>query len=99
MTPQSLTMPEEMYILLLSFLQRGRYDQRSHSSSLRRFAWGDAAESDTDRLNLSAGDKVFAVETEHGILLTPYDPDFLRVMEAEARISKHYHNALRELAQ
>ncbi|MDW8214524.1 MAG: hypothetical protein RMJ55_13275 [Roseiflexaceae bacterium] len=53
----------------------------------------------TDRLNLSAGDKVFAVETEHGILLTPYDPDFLRVMEAEARISKHYHNALRELAQ
>ncbi len=53
----------------------------------------------TDRLNLSAGDKVFAVETEHGILLTPYDPDFLRAMEAEARISKRYQNALRELAQ
>lgn len=53
----------------------------------------------TDRLNLSAGDKVFAVETEQGILLTPYDPDFLRAMEAEARISKRYQNALRELAQ
>jgi putative addiction module antidote len=53
----------------------------------------------TDRLNLEAGDKVYAVETEHGILLTPYDPDFLRVMEAEERISKRYQNALRELAR
>ena len=53
----------------------------------------------TDRLNLSAGDKAFAVETEHGILLTPYDPEFVRVMEAEERISKKYQNALRELAK
>lgn len=53
----------------------------------------------TDRLNLAAGDKAYAVETEHGILLTPYDPDFLSVMEAEARISKRYQNALAELAQ
>lgn len=53
----------------------------------------------TDRLNLSPGDKAYAVETEHGILLTPYDPDFVRVMEAEARITKKYSNALRELAK
>ena len=53
----------------------------------------------TDRLNLAAGDKAYAVETEHGILLTPYDPDFLRVMEAEARISRRYADALRELAK
>ena len=53
----------------------------------------------TDRFNLTAGDSVFVIETEQGILLTPYDPDFLRVMEAEARISKQYQNALRELAQ
>jgi antitoxin MazE len=53
----------------------------------------------TDRLNLAAGDKAYAVETEHGILLTPYDPDFLRVKEAEERISKKYQNALRELAR
>jgi putative addiction module antidote len=52
----------------------------------------------TDRLNLSAGDKAYAIETEYGILLTPYDPEFLRVMEAEARISKKYQNALRKLA-
>jgi len=53
----------------------------------------------TDRLNLDAGDKAYAIETEHGILLTPYDPDFLHVMEAEERISKRYPNALRELAR
>ena len=53
----------------------------------------------TDRFNLAAGDSVFVIETEQGILLTPYDPDFLQVMEAEARISKQYQNALRELAQ
>jgi antitoxin MazE len=53
----------------------------------------------TDRLNIEAGDKVYAVETENGILITPYDPDFLRVMDAEARISKQYQNALRELAK
>jgi antitoxin MazE len=53
----------------------------------------------TDRLNLEAGDKAYAVETENGILLTPYDPAFLRAMEAGARISKQYQNALRELAR
>jgi putative addiction module antidote len=53
----------------------------------------------TDRLNLGPGDRVFAVETEQGILLTPYDPEFARVMEAEERISKRYQNALRELAK
>jgi putative addiction module antidote len=53
----------------------------------------------TDRLNIGAGDKAFAVETEQGILLTPYDPEFVQVMEAEERISKKYQNALRELAK
>lgn len=53
----------------------------------------------TDRLNLDAGDKVHAVETEHGILLTLYDPEFLRAMEAEERVTKKYQNALRELAK
>lgn len=53
----------------------------------------------TDRLNLGAGDKACAVETEHGILLMPYDSDFFRVMEAEGRISKKYDNALKKLAK
>ena len=53
----------------------------------------------TDRLNLAAGDKVYVIETEQGILLTPFDPEFARVMEAEERISKRYQNALSELAK
>jgi putative addiction module antidote len=53
----------------------------------------------TDRFNLSAGDKVYIVETEQGILLTPYDPEFAQVMEAEERVSKRYQNALSELAK
>ncbi len=53
----------------------------------------------TDRLNLQAGDTVFVIETEQGIMVTPFDPDFRRVMEAEERASKRYQNALRELAQ
>jgi putative addiction module antidote len=53
----------------------------------------------TDRLNLSAGDKVYVIETEQGILLTPFDPEFAGVMEAEERISKRYQNALRDLAR
>lgn len=53
----------------------------------------------TDRLQLEAGDKLYAVETENGILLTPYNPDFLKAMEAGERVSKQYQNALRELAK
>ena len=53
----------------------------------------------TDRFNLGPGDKAYVVETEHGILITPLDPEFARVMEAEARISRKYSNALRELAK
>ena len=53
----------------------------------------------TDRLNLAEGDEAFAIETDAGILITPYDPDFARIVEAEARISKKYQNALRELAR
>ncbi|MEW6753129.1 MAG: AbrB/MazE/SpoVT family DNA-binding domain-containing protein [Candidatus Latescibacterota bacterium] len=53
----------------------------------------------TDRLNLRAGDHAYAVETEDGILLTPFDPEFRRVMELEAGVSKRYRNALSQLAR
>ena len=53
----------------------------------------------TDRLNLKEGDQVYVVETEQGILLTPVDPQFAQVLEAEERISKQYQNAPRELAK
>lgn len=52
-----------------------------------------------DRLHLEPGDRVLAVETERGILLTPYDPVTERALEIARRTSRKYRNALRELAQ
>ncbi|TVP44032.1 MAG: AbrB/MazE/SpoVT family DNA-binding domain-containing protein [Gemmatimonadales bacterium] len=52
-----------------------------------------------DRLHVGAGDELFVVETDQGILLTPYDPQFEREMAAYERTAAKYRNALRELAQ
>ena len=52
-----------------------------------------------DRMNLKAHDKVFAIETPEGVLLTPYDPKFAQAMEVYERGARKYRNALRELAQ
>jgi putative addiction module antidote len=52
-----------------------------------------------DRLHVQAGDEVFVVETEQGVLLTPYDPNFQKAMKAYERTASKYRNALRELAK
>jgi putative addiction module antidote len=52
-----------------------------------------------ERLHLEAGDSVFAIETEHGILITPYDPDIEKALSIAAEVSGEYRNALRELAK
>lgn len=52
-----------------------------------------------DRLRLAAGDRVLAVETDSGILLTPYDPETERALQIAAEAAKKYRNALRELAK
>jgi putative addiction module antidote len=52
-----------------------------------------------ERLHLKAGDSVFAVETDAGILLTPYDPDVEEALSIAAEVSGTYRNALRELAK
>ena len=52
-----------------------------------------------ERLNLGPGDKIFAVETEGGILLTPYNPEFDEAMRLYERAASKYKNALRELAE
>jgi putative addiction module antidote len=52
------------------------------------------------RLNLKEGDKLFPVaQSDGGVLLTPYDPDFEKAMEIARRGMKRYHNALAELAK
>jgi putative addiction module antidote len=52
-----------------------------------------------DRLHLGPGDRVLAVETEKGILLTPYDPTVEKALEIASRAARKYRNALRELAK
>jgi len=52
-----------------------------------------------DRLHLEVGDRVLAVETSQGILLTPYDPAVEAGLAAAAEVGRRYRNALRELAK
>ena len=42
---------------------------------------------------------MFVVETEDGLLITPYDPAFAKAMSAYERGARKYRNALRELAR
>ena len=51
-----------------------------------------------DRLDLAPGDRVLAVETELGILLTPFDEELEADLAATRRAAKRYRPALRELA-
>ena len=52
-----------------------------------------------ERYHLAEGDAVHLVETEEGILITPFDPDFQEAMEIYAEAAKRYRNAMRELAK
>lgn len=52
-----------------------------------------------DRLHLAAGDTVLAVETDQGILLTPYDPATEEALALAAELSAKYRHTLRELAK
>lgn len=52
-----------------------------------------------ERLHMEAGDEVLAVETENGILLSPYDPDVEEGLSIAAEAQKRYQGALRELGK
>lgn len=52
-----------------------------------------------ERYHLAAGDQVHLVETEDGILLTPYDPAFAEAMEIYEEGARTYRNAMRELSK
>lgn len=53
----------------------------------------------TERLRLKVGDPMYAVETEEGILLTPFDPELERALTVYEKGSRKYRHALRELAK
>lgn len=52
-----------------------------------------------DNLGVGEGDRMFVVRTPNGIRLTPYDPDFAKVMEATREYMREHRDALRELAK
>lgn len=52
-----------------------------------------------DRLRLAPGDRILAVETDQGILLTPYDAVAEKALGLAARAAKRHRNALRVLAR
>jgi putative addiction module antidote len=52
-----------------------------------------------ERYHLAEGDRVHLVETDDGILITPFDPLFSEAMEIYAEGAKEYRNAMRELAK
>lgn len=52
-----------------------------------------------DRLHVGAGDRMFAIETADGLLLTPYDPGFDAAMQAFGEVRRQYRDTLRKLAE
>jgi putative addiction module antidote len=52
-----------------------------------------------EKFHMAVGDRILALETAHGILLTPYDPAIEKALSIAAKVSKKYRNALRALAK
>ena len=52
-----------------------------------------------ERLHIVPGDRLFAIETDNGILLTPFDPVAQQALRLATETSKKYREALRELAK
>jgi putative addiction module antidote len=52
-----------------------------------------------ERYRMAEGDRVHLVETDEGILITPFDPAFAEAMTLYEEGAKKYRNAMRELAK
>jgi len=52
-----------------------------------------------DRLHVGPGDRIFVVETENGVLLTPDNPHFNAAMQAFEDVRRQYRNTLGKLAE
>ena len=50
------------------------------------------------RFHLARGDRVQAIETEHGILLSPFDPTVQEALALATDAARQFQPALRELA-
>ena len=52
-----------------------------------------------DRHGLAEGDVLYVIDTAEGIKLTPNDPEFEAVLEANRDYMKRHRNALHELSK
>ncbi len=52
-----------------------------------------------EALGVAEGDELFAIRTADGIRLTPYDPEFAKVIESTRDYMRRHRNALHELAK
>jgi putative addiction module antidote len=52
-----------------------------------------------DNYHLEEGDQLYLVETQDGMMVTPYDPKFSAWVKAYESTNKRYRNTLRELAK
>jgi len=52
-----------------------------------------------EKYNLHDGDEVFIQETENGILISPFNPEFEVAVEIYKMGSKKFRNAMKELAK
>ena len=52
-----------------------------------------------ERLHLGPGDRMYVIETDEGVLLTPYDPQLQEAMQAFAEVRREYRNTLKKLSQ
>lgn len=50
------------------------------------------------RLNVKEGDRLFVIETRHGVMITPYDPQFERTMQNADTIIERFKDAYKVLA-
>ena len=52
-----------------------------------------------DNYHLSEGDELHLLETEDGIVLSPFNPKFSEWADAYAKVNRRYRNTLKALAK
>lgn len=52
-----------------------------------------------EKLRVSKGDTLFAIETSNGIELTPYNPEFAEQLEIAEKVMREDRDVLKKLAE
>lgn len=77
----------------------GKHTGRSASRAAKnRTAERTCTLSSCSRLNVKEGDRLFVIETRHGVMLTPYDPQFERTMQNADQVIGRFKHAYKVLA-